>query len=125
MNKIILTTLVCILSFNFASAQVHPSSNSDVKDVKPYYTSVENLFSLDVGMTYDEVRSVLNAQPFNILNNLENGEIYFHTLTPTYGIRRNITSHFNLQLSFGYGISYSNSVITLEAMPSFRVGYVF
>lgn len=62
---------------------------------------------------------------FNILNNLENGEIYFHTLTPTYGIRRNITSHFNLELSFGYGISYSNSVITLEAMPSFRVGYVF
>ena len=42
-----------------------------------------------------------------------------------YGIRRNITSHFNLELSFGYGISYSNSVITLEAMPSFRVGYVF
>jgi len=62
---------------------------------------------------------------FNILNNLENGEIYFHTLTPTFGIRRNITSHFNLELSFGYGISYSNSVITLEAMPSFRVGYVF
>ena len=62
---------------------------------------------------------------FNILNNLENGEIYFHTLTPTYGIRRNITSHFNLELSFGYGISYSNSLITLEAMPSFRVGYVF
>ena len=61
----------------------------------------------------------------NILNNLENGEIYFHTLTPTYGIRRNITSHFNLELSFGYGISYSNSLITLEAMPSFRVGYVF
>ena len=62
---------------------------------------------------------------FNILNNLENGEIYFHTLTPTYGIRRNITSHFNLELSFGYGISYSYSLITLEAMPSFRVGYVF
>ena len=62
---------------------------------------------------------------FNILNNLENGEIYFHTLTPTYGVRRNITSHFNLEASFGYGISYSNSVLTLEAMPSFRVGYVF
>jgi hypothetical protein len=62
---------------------------------------------------------------FNILNNLENGEIYFHTLTPSYGIRRNITSHFNLELSFGYGISYSNSLITLEAMPSFRAGYVF
>jgi len=61
----------------------------------------------------------------NILNNLETGEIYFHTLTPTYGIRRNITSHFNLELSFGYGISYSNSLITLEAMPSLRVGYVF
>jgi hypothetical protein len=61
----------------------------------------------------------------NILNNLETGEIYFHTLTPTYGIRRNITSHFNLELSFGYGISYSNSLITLEAMPSFKVGYVF
>ena len=61
----------------------------------------------------------------NILNNLENGEIYFHTLTPTYGIRRNITSHFNLELSFGYGISYSNSLITLEAMPSFRIGYIF
>ena len=61
MNKIILTTLVCLLSFNFASAQVHPSSNSDVKDVKPYYTTVENLFSLEIGMTYDEVRSVLNA----------------------------------------------------------------
>jgi hypothetical protein len=61
----------------------------------------------------------------NILNNLENGEIYFHTLTPTYGIRRNLTSHFNLELSFGYGISYSNSLITLEAMPSCRVGYVF
>ncbi|MDG1439247.1 MAG: hypothetical protein P8Q16_00650 [Flavobacteriales bacterium] len=59
----------------------------------------------------------------NILNNLETGEIYFHTLTPTYGIRRNITSHFNLELSFGYGISYSNSLITLEAMPSFKVGY--
>lgn len=71
MNKIILTTLVCLLSFNFASAQVHPSSNSDVKDVKPYYTTVENLFSLEIGMTYDEVRSVLNAQPFNILNNLK------------------------------------------------------
>jgi len=71
MNKIILTTLVYILSFNFASSQVHPSSNSDIKDVKPYYTSVENLFSLEVGMTYDEVRSVLNAQPFNILNNLK------------------------------------------------------
>ena len=62
---------------------------------------------------------------FNILNNLENGEIYFHNLTPTYGLRRNITSHINLELSFGYGISYSNSLITLEAMPSFRVGYVF
>lgn len=62
---------------------------------------------------------------FNILNNLENGEIYFHTLTPTYGIRRNITSHFNLELSFGYGISFSNSLIIIEAMPSFRVGYVF
>ena len=61
----------------------------------------------------------------NILNNLENGEIYFHTITPTYGIRRNITSHFNLELSFGYGISYSNSLITLEAMPSFRIGYIF
>ena len=61
----------------------------------------------------------------NILNNLENGEIYFHTLTPTYGIRRNITYHFNLEIIFGYGISYSNSLITLEAMPSFRVGYVF
>lgn len=71
MNKIILTALVYILSFNFASAQIHPSSNSDVKDVKPYYTSVEHLFSLQVGMTYDEVRSVLNAQPFNILNNLK------------------------------------------------------
>ncbi|MDG1238750.1 MAG: hypothetical protein P8N69_07560 [Flavobacteriales bacterium] len=59
----------------------------------------------------------------NILNNLETGEIYFHTLTPTYGKRRNITSHFNLELSFGYGISYSNSLITLEAMPSFKVGY--
>jgi hypothetical protein len=61
----------------------------------------------------------------NILNNLENGEIYFHTLTPTYGIRRNITSHFNIELSFGYGVSYSNSLITLEAMPSFRIGYIF
>lgn len=62
---------------------------------------------------------------FNILNNLENGEIYFHTLTPTFGIRRNITSHINLELSFGYGISYSNSLIIIEAMPSFRFGYTF
>ena len=61
----------------------------------------------------------------NILNNLEIGEFYFYDLTPTFGIRRNITSHFNLELSFGYGISYSNSLITLEAMPSFRAGYVF
>lgn len=62
---------------------------------------------------------------FNILNNLENGEIYFNTLTPTFGIRRNITSHINLELSFGYGISYSNSLIIIEAMPSFRFGYTF
>ena len=61
----------------------------------------------------------------SLLNNLENGEIYFHNLTPTYGLRRNITSHINLELSFGCGISYSNSLITLEAMPSFRAGYVF
>jgi hypothetical protein len=61
----------------------------------------------------------------SLLNNLENGEIYFHNLTPTYGLRRNITSHINLELSFGCGISYSNSVIILDAMPSFRVGYVF
>ena len=71
MNKIILTTLVCILSLNFASSQIHPSTNSDVKDVQPYYTSVQNLFDLEVGMTYDEVRATLNAQPFNILNNLK------------------------------------------------------
>lgn len=62
---------------------------------------------------------------FNILNNLENGDVYFHNLTPTFGIRRNITSHFNLELSFGYGISYSNSLIIIEAMPSFRFGYTF
>ncbi|MEK9619862.1 MAG: hypothetical protein VW078_07185 [Flavobacteriales bacterium] len=62
---------------------------------------------------------------FNILNNLENGDVYFHNLTPTFGIRRNITSHFNLELSFGYGISYSNSLILIEAMPSFRFGYTF
>ena len=60
---------------------------------------------------------------FNILNNLENGEVYFYNLTPTFGIRRNISSHFNIELNFGYGISYSNSMITLEAMPSIRVGY--
>ena len=62
---------------------------------------------------------------FNILNNLENGDVYFHNLTPTFGIRRNITSHFNLELSFGYGISYSNSLILIEALPSFRFGYTF
>ena len=62
---------------------------------------------------------------FNILNNLENEDVYFHNLTPTFGIRRNITSHFNLELSFGYGISYSNSLILIEAMPSFRFGYTF
>ena len=62
---------------------------------------------------------------FNILNNLENGDVYFHNLTPTFGIKRNITSHFNLELSFGYGISYSNSLIIIEAMPSFRFGYTF
>ena len=62
---------------------------------------------------------------FNILNNLENEDVYFHNLTPTFGIRRNITSHFNLELSFGYGISYSNSLILIEALPSFRFGYTF
>jgi hypothetical protein len=61
----------------------------------------------------------------NILNNLENGEIYFHTLTPTFGIRRNITSHFNLEFSCGYGLSYLNNMLISEAMPSFRIGYVF
>jgi hypothetical protein len=59
----------------------------------------------------------------NILNNLENGEVYFYNLTPTFGIRRNISSHFNLELHFGYGISYSNSSLYVEAMPSFRFGY--
>jgi hypothetical protein len=59
----------------------------------------------------------------NILNNLENGEVYFYNLTPTFGIRRNISSHFNLELNFGYGISYSNSSLYVEAMPSFRFGY--
>ena len=62
---------------------------------------------------------------FNILNNLENGEIYFHTLTPTFGIRRNITSHFNLEFSCGYGLSYLNNMLISEAMSSMRVGYVF
>tara|TARA_B100000768_G_scaffold128836_1_gene119455 strand:- start:905 stop:1444 length:540 start_codon:yes stop_codon:yes gene_type:complete len=62
---------------------------------------------------------------FNILNNLEKGEVYFYNLTPTFGIRRNISSHFNLEVSFGCGISYSNSFLYFEAMPSFRVGYIF
>ena len=61
----------------------------------------------------------------NISNNLEKGEIYFYNLTPTFGVRRNITTHFNLELSFGYGINYSNSFLAIEAMPSFRLGYVF
>ena len=71
MKKIILTIIICVLNFSFVSSQVHPSVKSDVKDVKPHYTSVDHLFSLEVGMTYDEVRSVLKAQPFNILNNLK------------------------------------------------------
>ena len=62
---------------------------------------------------------------FNILNNLENKEVYFHTLTPTFGIRRNITSHFNIEFSFGCGLSYLNNMLISEAMPSFRIGYVF
>ena len=61
----------------------------------------------------------------NISNNLEKGEIYFYNLTPTFGVRRNITTHFNLELSFGYGVNYSNSLLTIEAMPSLRLGYVF
>ena len=61
----------------------------------------------------------------NISNNLEKGEIYFYNLTPNFGVRRNITTHFNLELSFGYGINYSNSFLAIEAMPSFRLGYVF
>ena len=62
---------------------------------------------------------------FNILNNLENKKVYFHTLTPTFGIRRNITSHFNIEFSFGCGLSYLNNMLISEAMPSFRIGYVF
>ena len=61
----------------------------------------------------------------NILNNLENGEFYFYDLTPTFGIRRNITSHFNLEFSCGYGLSYLNNMLISEAMSSMRVGYVF
>ena len=61
----------------------------------------------------------------NILNNLEIGEFYFYDLTPTFGIRRNITSHFNLEFSCGYGLSYLNNMLISEAMPSFRAGYVF
>jgi hypothetical protein len=61
----------------------------------------------------------------NILNNLEIGEFYFYDLTPTFGIRRNITSHFNLEFSCGYGLSYLNNMLISEAMSSMRVGYVF
>ncbi len=61
----------------------------------------------------------------NILNNLEIGEFYFYDLTPTFGIRRNITSHFNLEFSCGYGLSYLNNMLISEAMSSLRVGYVF
>ena len=61
----------------------------------------------------------------SLLNNLENKEVYFHTLTPTFGIRRNITSHFNIEFSFGCGLSYLNNMLISEAMPSFRIGYVF
>ncbi|MEJ6755338.1 MAG: hypothetical protein QNK57_09195, partial [Flavobacteriales bacterium] len=61
----------------------------------------------------------------SLLNNLENKEVYFHTLTPTFGIRRNITSHFNIEFSFGCGLSYLDNTLISEAMPSFRIGYVF
>ena len=61
----------------------------------------------------------------SLLNNLENKEVYFHTITPTFGIRRNITSHFNIEFSFGCGLSYLNNMLISEAMPSFRIGYVF
>ena len=61
----------------------------------------------------------------NILNNLEIGEFYFYDLTPSFGIRRNITSHFNLEFSCGYGLSYLNNMLISEAMSSMRVGYVF
>ena len=61
----------------------------------------------------------------SLLNNLENKEVYFHTLTPTFGIRRNVTSHFNIEFSFGCGLSYLNNMLISEAMPSFRIGYVF
>ena len=90
-----------------------------------YYFNLKKRESKNKNIKNNAANYISLRTNFNILNNLENGEIYFHTLTPTYGIRRNITSHFNLEFSFGYGISYSNSLITLEAMPSFRVGYVF
>ena len=78
MNKIILTTLVSVLCFSFNNAQLGLiNSENDINpnnyktDVLPYYTSVENLFDVEMGMTYNQVRRVLDVEPYSILNNMK------------------------------------------------------
>ena len=38
-------------------------------ETKPHYTTVNNIFSLEIGMTYSEAVATLNSKPINVLNN--------------------------------------------------------
>tara|TARA_B110000459_G_scaffold81595_1_gene91702 strand:+ start:4 stop:534 length:531 start_codon:yes stop_codon:yes gene_type:complete len=90
-----------------------------------YYFNLKKRESKNKNIKNNAANYISLRTNFNILNNLEIGEFYFYDLTPTFGIRRNITSHFNLEFSCGYGLSYLNNMLISEAMSSMRVGYVF
>lgn len=76
MNKIILTTVIYVLSISAGSAQLGLGLNDVNPDhykteLMPVYTSAENLFNVEIGMNYNEVRRVLDVEPFGILNNMK------------------------------------------------------
>jgi len=64
--------LMVVCSFLFAT-QFAIGQNEKPKTTVDYFTTVENLFFLEIGMTLNDVNSVLNSEPYDILQHTTEG----------------------------------------------------
>ena len=72
MNNLLKIKICALASIFFININLYAQNT----ETKPHYTTVNNIFSLEIGMTYSEAVATLNSKPINVLNNTKtNGMI--------------------------------------------------
>jgi len=61
---------------------------------------------------------------FRTISEAEENDLYQSFIAPTWGIRRNISTHFNYEMGAGFGLGTQKDIIT-EVYVNLRIGYRF